>query len=128
MKSRKEKTYPFTERRRYPRVPVHWTVFLISESDPYPAEGITKDMSSQGFYCLVPRMFSVGESVRCALVIPSHYTYQSDTMVCLKAKARVLRVENLDGTTYGIACQIESYRVVTLNQSSVELVLDGSAA
>jgi hypothetical protein len=75
----------------------------------------TKNVSSEGFYCLVQEPFESGERVECTVVIPVPKSTKSDDVLWLKCQARVLRVEAVMAeTAYGVAFQIEEYSVVPL--------------
>jgi hypothetical protein len=76
----------------------------------------TRNVSSQGFYCLVREPLESGERVGCTVVIPVPKAGQPDDAVWLKCQARVLRVKAVAAhETLGIAFLIEEYCVVHLN-------------
>jgi hypothetical protein len=57
----------------------------------------------------VPVPFTVGEEIRCDILIPSHVA----SRLYLHCRARVLRVESAGSeSSYGIACRIEQYSVI----------------
>ena len=98
-----------SERRRRPRVPVYWNIYLTREEPHRPLQSRTTNLSSDGFYCFVSAPFAVGETIVCDIAIPSHVT----TGLSLHCRATVLRVESAgDESVYGIACRIEDYSVV----------------
>jgi hypothetical protein len=84
-------------------------VFFRQPSDPV-AEGVTQNISSVGFYCLLPAPLSVGESLTCLLKMPSDgvATDGSFTLECLVRVVRLERVSE-DGS-FGIGWRIEGYR------------------
>ena len=90
----------------------------------------TRNVSSQGFYCLVKERFESGERVECTVVIPIPKSAKQDEVLWLKCQARVLRVEPAAAdTAYGIACQIEEYSIVHLNPMQISSAerLNGNA-
>jgi hypothetical protein len=107
---------PF-DRRQRPRVPVHWTVYLLRKFAPQPLESLTRDLSSGGFYCVVSEPFVPGEPLQCRLLIPTHSG--SVGALCLHGQVRVMRVENLGPEGYGIACAIESYKIAPLDTTEI---------
>jgi PilZ domain len=104
------------ERRSRPRAALQWVVHVSREGSKHPVAAKTRNVSSQGFYCLVQEPFALGERVECTLVIPMPKSVKPDEVLWLKCQARVLRVEAVAAdTAFGIAFQIEEYCVVHLN-------------
>jgi hypothetical protein len=104
------------ERRSRPRAALQLVVHVSRARDKHPVASITRNVSSQGFYCLVQEPFESGERVECTVVIPIPKSVRPDEVLWLKCRARVLRVETAAAdTAFGIACQIEEYCVVHLN-------------
>jgi hypothetical protein len=93
-------------------MPARWTVYLSRESDTHPLETVTRDLSSEGFYCYVPEPVLPGELLDCALMIPSHS--KTEDLLCLKGQVQVVRLESI-GHGYGIGCQLRNYSIVPLN-------------
>jgi hypothetical protein len=101
------------ERRRSPRAALHWTLYLMGNGARHPLRTETRDISRDGFYCLLDQPLSPGERIRCDIVVPTHNAQDPDDVVYLRCSAQALRVEKLGaGTKYGIACRIEDYYVV----------------
>jgi hypothetical protein len=98
------------ERRSRARVRVHWPVLLFpSQIGEDAVQTITQNLSSQGFYCLSSRPFTVGELLLCTLQIPMNDLNAGERH--LECQVRVVRVENnASGGQYGIACRMEDYR------------------
>jgi hypothetical protein len=76
-------------------------------------EGITKNVSVDGFYCFVQELFRIGELLHCVIVVPASGR-QPDDALNLDCRVEVVRVEPLGTGRYGIACHIEEYRVLTV--------------
>ncbi len=104
-----------TERRNRPRAALEWVVHLSKDGGNHPIITRTRDVSSQGFYCLVREPFESGERVECTMVIPIPKTGKEDDVLLLKCQAKALRVEAAEAATgFGVAFQIEEYCVVHL--------------
>lgn len=104
-----------TERRSRPRAALQWVVHVSRAGDRRPASSTTKNVCSQGFYCLVAEPLESGERVECTLVIPVPKCGKPDDVVWLKCQARALRVEAVAADeAFGIAFLIEEYCVVHL--------------
>jgi PilZ domain len=96
----------FNERRRRTRAALRWTVYLKRPAQEEEVRAETRDLSSQGFFCLSPRTFEPGEILRCTIVLPpSGEEGESRT---LSGRATVLRVEP-GQHLFGIACRLEDY-------------------
>lgn len=119
------------ERRSRPRAALHWVVHVSRAGDQHPVASRTRNVSSQGFYCLVEEPFESGERVECTVVVPIPKSGRPDDALWLKCQARVLRVEAAADTAYGIAFHIEEYCVVHLNPMQIspaeQLDMDGAA-
>ena len=108
------------ERRSRPRASLQWVVQVSRAGSKHPVAGKTRNISSQGFYCLVRDPFESGERVECTLVIPVPKSAKPADVLWLKCQARVLRVEAAaKDTAFGIAFQIEEYCVVHLNPMQI---------
>jgi len=115
-----QERWDFQDRRKRPRMPARWTVYVSRESDSYPLETMTKDLSSEGFYCYTPERIPPGELLECTLMIPTHS--KTEGPLCLKGHVKVVRLESV-GHGYGMGCQFRDYGIVTLNvhQSAVQM-------
>ncbi len=100
------------ERRRRPRVKVHWHVSLIRRDAAEITETVTQDLSSTGFYCFSQVSFSLGEVLLCVLRIPPHESTGREFDRALECKLRVVRLDlnRADGCV-GVGCRIEDFRV-----------------
>jgi len=96
------------ERRKRVRFRVHWPLLLRKEGQD-TEETTTQDLSSEGFYCLSKQTFTVGETVSCALQIPTNdHGGKNSYLVC---RVLIVRVEErASGGEYGIACRTQDYR------------------
>ena len=99
-----------TERRRRPRTKVHWPVrFLRANAEAI--DGVTQDLSSNGFYCLLRSAFARDELVECALKVPAHDPQSTGRTLRLDCTVRIVRAEPASEGLFGIACRIEAYRL-----------------
>lgn len=98
------------ERRRRPRACVHWPVILFRNSIEFDAvETTTLNFSTAGFYCLSPKLFTVGELLFCVLKIPLDGNGAEARLEC---RVSVIRTqENAGDGMFGIACRILEYHV-----------------
>jgi hypothetical protein len=101
------------ERRKRARAQVHWQVCFSRSDARETVHSTTRDLSSDGFYCIAPAKFVIGETRECTLVVPTHHPSGGDPAMPVLCKVRVVRAEALgeDGF-YGVGCQIEDYRFV----------------
>jgi PilZ domain-containing protein len=100
------------ERRKRPRVKVHWQVSLIRSDSAEIIETVTQDLSSTGFYCFSQMPFSVGEVLHCMLRIPPYESTARELERALECKLRVVRLElNTADGRLGVGCRIEDFRV-----------------
>src|SRR5579862_9683668 len=80
------------ERRKRARVRVHWPILLfLGQTGEDKVETITQNLSSEGFYCLSRKPFTVGELLLCTLQIPTTGLGGGESH--LECRARVGRVE-----------------------------------
>jgi len=105
-----------TERRKNTRHALCCCVSFFRKSSHPVAEGVTRDLSSAGFYCRSPMPLTVGESLTCLLRIPSPYRGRSHTLT-LECTVRVVRLEQVgDEGSFGIGCQLEGYHSCSRDQ------------
>jgi hypothetical protein len=100
-----------SERRHRQRLPLHWNVYIFREADSCPLLSRTKDLSSEGFYCLVEKPLTPGEEVYCDIIIPPQGAFIQSAGGSLHCRIRILRVEATGSGGYGLACRIEEYSV-----------------
>jgi hypothetical protein len=98
-----------SERRKRVRSRVHWPLCLFVNEEEGPIATFTQDLSSGGFYCLTDRPFRVGETLTCLLKVPTYVPDGRYVEQWLECRVRVMRVESLDESGYGIAYRIEDY-------------------
>jgi len=109
----RRRSWSGTERRKGTRVPLHWTVYLACKGAGHPFRAITRDISRDGFYCLIDQPLRAGERIECDIVVPTHRSRDPDDVVYLRCQAQAVRVEkNGADSNYGVACRIENYRVI----------------
>src|SRR3954447_19278008 len=103
------------ERRKRPRVDLFLPVRIESRSDSGVREltGSTRNINTDGLYCLVMDPLITGEWVECIVTLPcTGFHSQSD--LHLRCSAQVVRVEQVEEGRYGVACCITDYRVIRL--------------
>jgi hypothetical protein len=93
----------YVDRRKRMRLALSWTVYLSRQGSTQPLHAKTKNVSCEGFYCVVEQPFVVGEVVHCTLVIPTFDPLSSNKTIGLDCHCKVVRVEFLGADTYGIA-------------------------
>jgi hypothetical protein len=103
---------PEFDRRRRVRVPLSLPLRLFRADGAGPFDTHTKNVSSEGFYCVVSDPFAANERIRCILSLPAFDPGHHDDVITLDCWARVVRVELLGNSAYGIACAVEQYQVV----------------
>jgi hypothetical protein len=101
------------ERRRRARNHLHWSVLLFRNEAADAVESLTRDLSSNGFYCFAGVPFTPGERLICTLKIPTHDPNGKHLEQRLECRVRVVRVEpqGVEGP-FGLACQIEDYHFI----------------
>jgi hypothetical protein len=100
------------ERRKKTRYGLRCRVRFFRQSDPI-SEGVTQNLSSVGFYCLVLVPLKLGESLRCLLKMPSRGMAKDESLL-IECRVRVVRVDDADeGGSYGIGVRIEGYSART---------------
>jgi hypothetical protein len=104
-----------SERRRRPRIRVHWPVLLFRNDAAQAVASTTLDLSSSGFFCLTATPFIPGEQLICALKVPFHDPKGKHLDRNLECMVRVVRVEARgEGGGFGVACRIEDYHIANL--------------
>jgi c-di-GMP-binding flagellar brake protein YcgR len=101
------------ERRRSPRATLHWTLYLMCSGAKHPLRTEARDISRDGFYCLLDQSIRPGERIQCEIVVPTHNSQDPDDVVYLRCRAQAVRVEQIRaGAEFGLACRIEDYCVI----------------
>lgn len=102
-----------TERRRNPRVPLRWTLYLAFNGSGHPVRTTTVDINKDGFYCLLDQPVRPGEQIECDIAVPAHRSQDPDDLVYLRCRAQAVRVEKIgSGSEFGVACRIDEYCVI----------------
>lgn len=107
------------DRRMAPRVALSLPVRVVRHDAPQDAaavDGVTANISSNGFSCSVPEHFRVGDRLRCLIRIPWFGAHRED-VVTMDCSARVVRADG-DESKCNIACRIDDYRIVGPGASS----------
>ena len=114
------------ERRRSPRATLHWTLYLSCNGAKYPLRTELRDISSDGFYCLVDQPIRPGERIKCDIVVPTHSLQGADDVMYLRCDALAVRVEKIgDETEFGLACRIEDYCLIQNTRDGLYLSSTG---
>ena len=103
---------PSGDRRKRMRFPLHWRVRLFRQPGRPSVESITKDLSSEGFYCITSERFKPGERLQCMIVIPGGGSFGLESPIALECHVTVLRMEQRH-SGFGLGCHIEDYSLVT---------------
>jgi hypothetical protein len=109
-----------TERRRSHRASLHWTVYLACDGLTHPVCTKTRDISRDGFYCLLNHQVRPGDRIECDLVVPTHNSRRPGDVAYLRCRARIVRVERAgSGAGFGLGCRIEDYYVIRSREESL---------
>jgi len=102
-----------TERRKRVRTRLHWPVLMFRERQGAEhVETVTRDLSSNGFYCLTRIQLVEGEQLVCSIKLPTHDPHGKILQQTLECRVRVLRVVPQEsGDSFGVACRIEDYHL-----------------
>ena len=115
------------ERRRNPRAPLHWTVYLAFKGSGHPLRSITRDINKDGFYCSLDQPVRPGERIECDIAVPTHGSRDPDDVAYLRCLAQAVRVEKIgDSPKFGLACRIEDYRLIHIASPRLGLRKDGA--
>ena len=101
------------ERRKRIRTTVHWPILLFRDAASGALETITRDLSSNGFYCLSGTPIPCGEHLWCELRVPTHHPFRFGNALALRCRVQVVRSEIAGEGVYGIACRIEDYHLAS---------------
>jgi hypothetical protein len=112
----REASTPFpSERRKRPRIQVHWPVLLFRNHAADAVVSTTLNLTSIGFYCLSAVPFAPGETLMCTLKVPVHDPSGKHFDRNLECRVRVLRVDTQSSEgKFGLACQIDDYHLADL--------------
>jgi hypothetical protein len=114
-----DSTTHYVDRRRRARLALSWNVYLSRHGSLQPLQAKTKNVSCEGFYCVIEQPFTVGEVVHCTLVIPTFDPQATDKTIALDCRCKVVRVEFLGADTYGVAFHMPaSWRVTPAGMSA----------
>jgi hypothetical protein len=101
------------ERRKTRRAALHWTVYVVCARSTHSFRTETRDISRDGFYCVIDRPVTPGERIECDIAVPTHSSFGVGAAAYLRCRAQVVRVEQTETSGhFGVACTIEDYRLV----------------
>lgn len=106
------------DRRRQRRLPLRWTAYLYRAGVSEPIEAMTRNVSSDGFYCVVEEPFAIGETVRSALLVPAFDPDAPDRVMTIESECSVVRVECIGTGAYGVAFHMRTLHVVPADTCS----------
>src|SRR5215831_4889209 len=104
-------TIQASDRRNRSRLALHWNVCIFDDNGGFPLSTWTRDVSSEGFYCVVHKPFTPGDKIRCDIMIPPQPSPSQSPGTSLHCRIEVVRVEEAPRGGYGLACRIEEYSV-----------------
>ena len=106
------------DRRRRNRVPLQLRVRLYSGEQDEPVVGTTRNISSDGFYCVTSKSFGLGQWLDCAIEYPAYDAREPDRKLLMACKVIVVRtVAEETPACYGVACRIENFECRFLDSS-----------
>ncbi len=99
------------DRRRRPRLRLAYALSLRRPGDRSRLETTTLDVSCEGFFCVTDRLFYLGETLDCELVIPAEPDgHAAEQEMVLRCQAEVVRVvPREDSSAFGVACRLADY-------------------
>jgi PilZ domain len=105
--------YSGPERRSNARVSLDWTVQLTCDAAGFRLRSRTRNISPNGFYCIVNQWIKPGDRFECDIAVPVHDRGRSGDAVYLRCRVLALRIEpGPTGADFGLACRIEDYQVI----------------
>jgi hypothetical protein len=98
------------DRRRRDRLPLQLPVKFYTGDADAPIHGTTRDMSSEGFFCLSRATFTPGESVTCSIEYPAFAPDVPESRLVITCRVRIIRtVPDATQGIHGIACRIQDF-------------------
>ena len=91
---------------------LHCTVYLTCQGgERYRTK--TRDISPEGFYCVLDQLIQPGERLECDIALPAPGLKSHNDGIHLRCHARAVRLERMSADMeFGLACRIEDYRVI----------------
>lgn len=108
-----QQPYGGPNRRKSTRVSLHWTVYLARDGSGPRWRTQTRNISPNGFYCVLGQLIEPGQKIECDIAVPVHNLRSPKEVAYLRCRAEVIRAENLASAgEFGLACRIEEYHIV----------------
>ena len=109
------------ERRKLTRCTLKWPILIWRRGDVRAAEGYTRNISSEGFYCSTQESFLPGEQLEGRIEMLSQDQEGSQVCIDLHCQVEIVRVD-IAGVTaeFGLACKILSYSILIRHRSKFE--------
>jgi len=96
---------PGINRRAQERVAAKLPVRLRGSASEAETSAETRDVSTSGIFLYTDSRMAVGSNVELVLILPPELTSGENCWVC--CHARVLRVEPVRGSRFGVAAEIQ---------------------
>jgi PilZ domain len=112
--ARKNTSLPVAiERRKFERAPLRLSLQFIRASHPEEViDCFTENLCGEGVYFVSCHSVTIGERLEIDLRFP-HNSGRHHVSLHLRCQAQVLRVDPASqGLGFGIACQIENYKIL----------------
>jgi len=99
-------------------------VYLAFEGAGHPFRTKTRDISRNGFYCLLSQLIQPGKQLACDIAVPAYNSQNPCDVVYLRCRVQAVRVEKIGaGADFGSAFRIEDYCVIHDPRESPQLAL-----
>jgi hypothetical protein len=91
------------------RLALRWVARIRKPGCDAEIRAETRDVSSEGFYCVSPEPFLPGQTVDCAIAVPA--PSGPGCQHNLHCHCTVLRTERVEENLFGVAMRIDEYSV-----------------
>lgn len=110
-----------SERRKLTRCALKWPLLLWRRDGVRAVQGVTRNISSEGFYCSTKTSFMPGESLECCVEMASQDQEGNRIFIDLHCQVEVVRVDIIGVTPeFGLACKLLSYSILLRQKSMLE--------
>ena len=106
------------ERRGEQRFPLHLPVIVrLIQNGIEEESSFTRDVSARGAFFYLGSDLAEGTPLELILTLPAEITLTEDIRV--RCKARVVRIDSINGGKTGVAAEIEQYDFVGANDAPI---------